>query len=105
VVRDARLDDVLVDPPIGGPPADAFARQFFSANVDPSERYVGILAGTTKFWLRTDESDLRNLTLTGGRNLRQPSAQSSRDPGSSREDREAASPGARSTIHTAISAP
>jgi len=105
VVRDARLDDVLVDPPIGGPPADAFARQFFSANVDPSERYVGILAGTTKFWLRTDESGLRNLTLTGGRNLRQPSAQSSRDPGSSREDREAASPGARSTIHTAISAP
>jgi len=42
-----------------------FDSQYWRANVDPSERYVLALAGTTEYRLRTDESGFSNLLLTG----------------------------------------
>jgi uncharacterized protein with NAD-binding domain and iron-sulfur cluster len=54
---------VLVDP--GAGPGDAFDRQFFRANVDPSDRYVAIFAGTTGARLAPDRSGFRNLVLAG----------------------------------------
>jgi uncharacterized protein with NAD-binding domain and iron-sulfur cluster len=44
---------------------DAFATQFWTANVDPSDRYVQSLAGTDHFRLRPDESGYDNLFLAG----------------------------------------
>ncbi|MEM7392542.1 MAG: hypothetical protein AAF492_09340 [Verrucomicrobiota bacterium] len=44
---------------------ERFDRQFFRANVDPSERYVLTVAGSTKYRLRADESGYANLVLTG----------------------------------------
>jgi uncharacterized protein with NAD-binding domain and iron-sulfur cluster len=56
--------DRLVAPDADGP-EDAFARQFFGANISPSNRYVQSLAGTTKYRLAPDESGFDNLVLTG----------------------------------------
>jgi uncharacterized protein with NAD-binding domain and iron-sulfur cluster len=42
-----------------------FDAQYWRANIDPSERYVLALAGTTQFRLATDESEYGNLILTG----------------------------------------
>jgi hypothetical protein len=39
--------------------------QFWSANVDPSDRYVLSLPGTDRFRLRPDRSGFANLFLTG----------------------------------------
>nr|WP_315250090.1 NAD(P)-binding protein [uncultured Duganella sp.] len=42
-----------------------FDAQYWRANVDPSERYVMSVAGSTKYRLRTDQSGFSNLFLTG----------------------------------------
>jgi uncharacterized protein with NAD-binding domain and iron-sulfur cluster len=39
--------------------------QYWRANIDPSERYVFSLVGSSKYRLRTDESGFSNLFLTG----------------------------------------
>ena len=44
---------------------DRFDRQYFRANVDPSERYVLSLKGTTSFRLAPGDSGFANLVLTG----------------------------------------
>jgi uncharacterized protein with NAD-binding domain and iron-sulfur cluster len=65
--RDAKhglREGYLVAPP-SRPGGDPFARQYFRANVDPSERYVLSLAGTTRLRLPADGSGVRNLTLAG----------------------------------------
>jgi uncharacterized protein with NAD-binding domain and iron-sulfur cluster len=43
----------------------AFASQFATANVDPSDRFVQSLPGTNRFRLRPDESGYDNLFLAG----------------------------------------
>lgn len=45
--------------------ADPLDRQHFTANVDPSDRYVQSLPGTSRFRLRPDESGYDNLVLAG----------------------------------------
>jgi uncharacterized protein with NAD-binding domain and iron-sulfur cluster len=47
----------------GGPAA--FDSQFWTANVDPSDRYVQALPGTNRYRLRSDESGYDNLFLAG----------------------------------------
>jgi uncharacterized protein with NAD-binding domain and iron-sulfur cluster len=48
-----------------GAGADRFDAQFWCANVNPSDRYVQALAGTTKFRLKADESGFDNLAMAG----------------------------------------
>jgi len=54
----------LVDPS-GGTGDDRFNAQFFRANVDPSERYVLTVSGSTDYRIRPGESGFDNLFLTG----------------------------------------
>jgi uncharacterized protein with NAD-binding domain and iron-sulfur cluster len=54
----------LVDPK-AGEGATRFDRQFWRVNVDPSERYVQSLVGTSAFRLHADESGFANLFLAG----------------------------------------
>nr|WP_199043609.1 NAD(P)-binding protein [Dyella sp. ASV24] len=49
----------------GGEGAVRFDSQYWRANVDPSERYVQSLVGTTAFRLHADESGFANLFLAG----------------------------------------
>jgi uncharacterized protein with NAD-binding domain and iron-sulfur cluster len=49
----------------GGTDAERFNAQWFSANVDLSERYVLALPGTTRFRLKAGESGFSNLVLAG----------------------------------------
>ena len=44
---------------------DRFDAQFWRANVDPSERYVLSVAGSTKYRLAADDSQFANLVLAG----------------------------------------
>ncbi len=44
---------------------DDFVTQYWSANVDPSDRYVQSLPGTDQYRLRPDESGYANLFLAG----------------------------------------
>ncbi len=44
---------------------DAFDSQFWSANIDPSDRYVQSVAGSDRHRLRPDESGYDNLFLAG----------------------------------------
>jgi uncharacterized protein with NAD-binding domain and iron-sulfur cluster len=45
--------------------SNRFDSQYWRPNIDPSERYVLAVAGSTQFRLRTDESGFTNLILTG----------------------------------------
>jgi len=54
----------LVDPK-GGAGEERFAAQFWRANIDPSERYVLSVKGSTAYRLRADESGFANLYLAG----------------------------------------
>lgn len=56
------LTDVRATPGVG---PDRFDAQFWCANVNPSDRYVQALAGTTKYRLKADESGFDNVTLAG----------------------------------------
>lgn len=44
---------------------ERFNSQFWRANIDPSERYVLAVKGSTKYRLKTDETGCDNLYLTG----------------------------------------
>lgn len=44
---------------------DRLDTQFWTANVDPSERYVQSLPGSDRFRMKTDQSGYRNLLLAG----------------------------------------
>ena len=44
---------------------DRFDSQYWTANIDPSDRYVQSLPGTDRFRLRSDESGYDNLFLAG----------------------------------------
>ena len=46
-------------------PIATFDAQFFRPNIDPSQRYVQTLPGTTKYRLRADQSGFANVYLTG----------------------------------------
>jgi uncharacterized protein with NAD-binding domain and iron-sulfur cluster len=54
----------LIDPD-GATGARRFDAQYWRANVDPSERYVMSVVGSTRYRLRTDQSGFSNLYLTG----------------------------------------
>jgi uncharacterized protein with NAD-binding domain and iron-sulfur cluster len=54
----------LVDPRNASGPA-RFDAQFWRANIDPSERYVLSVVGSTKYRLRSEASGLSNLYLAG----------------------------------------
>jgi uncharacterized protein with NAD-binding domain and iron-sulfur cluster len=56
--------DALIAPADSKGP-DRFNAQYWRANIDPSERYVLAVAGSTPFRLKTDESGFNNLLLTG----------------------------------------
>ncbi|WP_414753478.1 NAD(P)-binding protein [Anabaena sp. CCY 9910] len=45
--------------------AERFQAQYWRINIDPSERYVLSVPGSTKYRLKTDESGFDNLYLTG----------------------------------------
>lgn len=44
---------------------ERFARQYWRPNIDPTERYVLAVAGSTQYRLRTDQSGFSNLFLAG----------------------------------------
>ena len=56
--------DLLVDPRNGVGEA-RFDGQYLRVNIDPNERYVLSVAGSTQYRLKTDESGFSNLYLTG----------------------------------------
>ena len=45
--------------------ADRLRWQYWRANIDPSERYVLAVAGSTRHRLRVDETGINNLVITG----------------------------------------
>jgi uncharacterized protein with NAD-binding domain and iron-sulfur cluster len=62
---DGPLDwSALVDP-AGGAGEARFAAQFWRANIDPTERYVLSVKGSTAYRLGSDESGFANLYLAG----------------------------------------
>jgi uncharacterized protein with NAD-binding domain and iron-sulfur cluster len=62
---DGPLDwSALVDP-AGGAGEARFAAQFWRANIDPTERYVLSVKGSTAYRLGADESGFANLYLAG----------------------------------------
>lgn len=61
----AGLDWSLLVDPDGGAGEARLEAQFFRANVDPSERYVLSLKGSTPYRLRAGDSGFSNLYLTG----------------------------------------
>jgi uncharacterized protein with NAD-binding domain and iron-sulfur cluster len=63
--RDGRFDWGVLHDPQERAGAERFAAQYHRANVEPTERYVLSLAGSTRYRLKTDGSGLRNLFLTG----------------------------------------
>jgi uncharacterized protein with NAD-binding domain and iron-sulfur cluster len=56
--------DALVDPS-GGAGEARFAAQYWRANIDPTERYVLSVKGSTRYRLGADESGFANLYLAG----------------------------------------
>lgn len=56
--------DLLVDP-FEESGSARFDRQFFRANVDPSERYVLSVPGSVRYRLRPGDSDFDNVVLAG----------------------------------------
>jgi uncharacterized protein with NAD-binding domain and iron-sulfur cluster len=64
-LEDESVDwDVFTDP-AGRSGSARLEAQLCKANIDPSERYVLSLPGTSKFRLRTDQSGFSNLYLAG----------------------------------------
>ncbi len=56
--------DLLVDPN-NGSGAERLNSQYLRVNIDPSERYVQSVPGSTQYRLQTDKSGFNNLYLTG----------------------------------------
>jgi uncharacterized protein with NAD-binding domain and iron-sulfur cluster len=65
VWRDGRFRWELLCGADGAAGPAAFDSQFWTANVDPSDRYVQSLPGTSRYRLRPDESGYDNLFLAG----------------------------------------
>jgi len=63
VTRTFRWDLLCAADDIDGP--DRFATQFWTANTDPSDRYVQSLPGTDSYRLRPDRSGYANMHLAG----------------------------------------
>jgi len=59
------IDWNLLVAPATSTGSDRFDAQYWRPNIDPSERYVLAVAGSTQSRLRTSESGFNNLTLTG----------------------------------------
>ncbi|MEA5552791.1 NAD(P)-binding protein [Anabaena cylindrica UHCC 0172] len=59
------IDWKLLSDPQEGNGIERFDAQFWRANIEPSERYVLSLKGTTKYRLKPDQSGFENLYLTG----------------------------------------
>jgi len=49
----------------GGDEETRFTQQYFRANIDPNERYVLSLPGTTQYRLHPKDTGFRNLTIAG----------------------------------------
>jgi prepilin-type processing-associated H-X9-DG protein len=56
---------ILIDENEGQQGEQRLNSQFWRANIDPSERYVLSVVGSTQYRLKTDESGYDNLFLTG----------------------------------------
>lgn len=61
----AEIDWKLLVAPQDNQGLKRFDAQFWRANIEPSERYVLALKGTTKYRLQCDQSGFNNLYLTG----------------------------------------
>ncbi|RMG92028.1 MAG: hypothetical protein D6706_17445 [Chloroflexi bacterium] len=59
------LDWELVVDPLKREGIKRFDAQFWRANIDPTERYVLSVPGSTKYRMRTDETGFENLFVTG----------------------------------------
>ncbi len=59
------LDYAKLIDPAGGTGLDRFRAQYFRVNIDPTERYVLSVKGSTKYRLPADESGFDNLFLAG----------------------------------------
>ena len=59
------FDFSLLADPAGGSGEARFRAQFFRANIDPSERYVMSVKGSTKYRLHAARSGFANLWLAG----------------------------------------
>jgi uncharacterized protein with NAD-binding domain and iron-sulfur cluster len=64
-VRDGAFDWSLLVAPEGRQGEARFDAQFWRANIDPSERYVLSVPGSTAWRLKADERDFDNLVVTG----------------------------------------
>lgn len=60
-----QINDGLLVVPAGTPPDALWEAQFFRANVEPTERYVLSVPGSTAARLRADRSGFANLWLAG----------------------------------------
>jgi hypothetical protein len=61
----AAFDWANLHAPEGTADTDRLPWQYWRANIDPSERYLLAVAGSTRHRLRADESGIANLVLTG----------------------------------------
>lgn len=59
------LDESLLVAPEGSTGEARFRAQYFRANINPTDRYVQTVPGSTKYRLFTDQSGFDNLYLTG----------------------------------------
>lgn len=57
--------NLLLDLGTANTGAQRFNSQYWRANIDPTERYVLSLSGTSKYRLKVEESGYSNLVLTG----------------------------------------
>lgn len=62
---DGKFDWNTLHDPDNAVGKDRLVAQYLRANIDPTERYVQSLTGTSKFRLRTDQSGYLNLYLAG----------------------------------------
>lgn len=62
---DGQINENLLVVPEGTPPEGRWEAQFFRANVEPTERYVMSVPGSTTARLRSDRSGFANLWLAG----------------------------------------
>ncbi|MFL0797473.1 MAG: NAD(P)-binding protein [Cellvibrionaceae bacterium] len=65
VAQEGEFDWTCLMDPENREGAERFDSQYWRANVDPSERYVMSLKGTSQYRLKTDETIFNNLYITG----------------------------------------
>jgi uncharacterized protein with NAD-binding domain and iron-sulfur cluster len=59
------FDDALLVIPGGGPSPDPLGAQYLRANIDPTERYVQSVPGSSAFRMKADGAGIDNLYLAG----------------------------------------